>query len=373
MNKILSSIIGGLLGITMAASVGVATFAGSSSKEAKAEETTATLSWSAKSNGEGIDSQYNAWIVTSDATESNFDSDRGIHFGTNSSAVSYIQVSTTAISGTVSKVVVNASGNNTPSLSCTIGGIDLAEPKTGLTTSNAAYTFEGSQTAGEIIVKIYKSASANKALYIKSIAVTYVADSQGGGGSGESSGTYQHVFNAKPSTGNAVTLSNINWNITATNLNGYNSSNYAGVQIGTSKANGSISLTSSYAWGEQSNTDPYGCQIVTEVRLWLNKGGTSVTPTVSIGGTSATSDGTTVVKNSSAGSDWTKATKVTFTPATGHNTGVVVINVSTVLAGYICAMEIDYDSTGETTTYDYKDTITLHTTGLSETNSNYQN
>lgn len=150
--------------------------------------------------------------------------------------------------------------------------------------------------------------------------------------------TYQHVFNAKPSIGNNIELSNVNWNIEATNLNGYNSNNYAGVQFGTKSNNGSITLTSSSDWNYNGNTK------ITEVRLWLNLGGTSVTPSVTIGGKPATSDGTTVVKNSSAGSDWTKATKVTFTPAVDGNTGVVVINVTSVNAGYICAMEIDSES-----------------------------
>ena len=150
---------------------------------------------------------------------------------------------------------------------------------------------------------------------------------------------YQHVFTTKPSTGNSINLSGVTWNIQATNLGSYNSANYAGVQIGTKSADGSITLTSSGAWNYNNKTK------ITEVRLWLNLGGTSVTPTVTIGGKSATSDGTTVVKNSSAGSDWTKATKVTFTPAT-DGTGVVVINVATVKAGYICAMEIDCEEAG---------------------------
>ncbi len=152
--------------------------------------------------------------------------------------------------------------------------------------------------------------------------------------------TYQHVFNAKPSTGSNITLSGVSWTIAATNLGSYNSGNYAGVQLGSSKNNGSITLTSSSAWGSVTGTY-YNKTKITEVRLWLNLGGTSVTPTVTIGGKAATSDGTTVVKNSSAGSDWTKATKVTFTPAADGNTGVVVINVATVKAGYICCMEID--------------------------------
>ena len=154
--------------------------------------------------------------------------------------------------------------------------------------------------------------------------------------------TYQHVFNKMPSTGKNVTLSNVAWNISATNLNNYNSQNYAGVQIGAKRANGQITLTSSSDWNYNGKTK------ITEVRLWLNLGGTSVTPTVTIGGKAATSDGTKVVKNSSAGADWEKTSKVTFTPAADGNTGVIVINVKSVKAGYICALEIDCEEAGPT-------------------------
>lgn len=155
--------------------------------------------------------------------------------------------------------------------------------------------------------------------------------------------TYQHVFNAKPTTGENITLTDVSWNIEATQLGSYNSGNYAGVQIGSKNNDGSITLTSFSDWNYKNKSK------ITEVRLWLNLGGTSVTPTVTIGGKAATSDGTTVVKNSSAGSDWTKTTKVTFTPAADGNTGVVVINVATVKAGYICAMEIDCEEAGGST------------------------
>lgn len=160
----------------------------------------------------------------------------------------------------------------------------------------------------------------------------------GGGSVMAETKTYRHVFNAKPSIGNGVELTGVRWDITATNLNGYNSGNYAGVQIGAggkNPKNGSITLRSSSAW----NFD--GCSKITQVRLWLNLGGTSVTPSVTIGGKAATSDGTVVTKNANAGTDWTKATRVTFTPASSGNSGIVEIKVETVLAGYICAMEID--------------------------------
>lgn len=151
--------------------------------------------------------------------------------------------------------------------------------------------------------------------------------------------TYRHVFAAKPSIGDNIDLSGVNWNISATNLGSYNSASYAGVQFGTSGKNGQITLTSPAAWSYTKNEETVSK--VKEIRLWLNMGGTSVTPQVSIGEKSAVSDGTTVVKNTSAGSDWTKATKVTFTPAEGGDSGVIVIDVTSVKAGYICAIEID--------------------------------
>lgn len=163
-----------------------------------------------------------------------------------------------------------------------------------------------------------------------------------GGAAWAETATYRHVFTAKPSTGNNVTLSGVAWNISATNLYAYNNKNYAGVQFGASGANGQITLTSPSDWDYNGKTK------ITAVRLWLNSGGKSVTPTVTIGGKAATSDGTKVVKNSSAGADWKKTSKVTFTPAANGNTGAIVIDVKSVNAGYICALEIDCEEAGPT-------------------------
>ena len=153
--------------------------------------------------------------------------------------------------------------------------------------------------------------------------------------------TYQHVFTTKPTVGDDKPLTDVDWNIKATNLNGFQKS-YAGVQIGSKSSDGKITLTSPSAWTYKGGTK------ITEVRLWLNLGGTSITPTVTIGGKVATPAGT-VTKNTSANSDWTKTSKVTFTPAADGESGVIEISVSSVKAGYICALEIDTEDTSDKT------------------------
>lgn len=168
-------------------------------------------------------------------------------------------------------------------------------------------------------------------------AVTVSAEFEEAGQGGGELKTYSHIFSTKPNTGNNISLSNIAWNIAAENLNNYNSG-YAGVQFGTSSKEGSITLTSSSAWSYQSATN------IKEIRVWINTGGGTITPTVSIGGTNVASDGTTISKKSSLNNDYTKANKVTFKPSSSL-TGVVVIKLekktAKEAAGYICAIEID--------------------------------
>lgn len=147
--------------------------------------------------------------------------------------------------------------------------------------------------------------------------------------------TYQHIFTAKPGIGNNISLSNVKWNISATELWAYNNQNYAGVQFGTSTKLGSITLTSSSTWSYDGATK------VKEIRVWMNTGGSIDPATVTIGGVAASSAGI-VVKNSKAVSDYSKASKITYTPASNGTTGVIVISATTKSkAGYICAIEID--------------------------------
>ena len=230
--------------------------------------------------------------------------------------------------------VVENAGSYVVTATPTIGDAVVKTVEGGTTNS---YTITGLAYETEYGISIYaKSSDTSK--YKDSAVVSYEEIiTTGVKPAGGTIVTYQHIFTSKPGTGNNVKLSDISWNIDATNLNGYNSQNYAGVQFGAGGKNakdGEIKLTSSSTWSYKSATE------IKEVRLWLNLGGTSVTPSVTIGGKAAISDGTVVKKNTSAKS-YADATKVTFTPVANGNTGVVVIDVTSVKAGYICAIEID--------------------------------
>ena len=159
---------------------------------------------------------------------------------------------------------------------------------------------------------------------------------------------YQHVFASgdinTSSPQNGVTLSGISWNKTGSSIGGYNSSNYKGFQFGTSSAAGSLVFTSANSWGGQSSSAYEGYSTVKKIVVWLNAGGNgTATASVTIDGKSATSDGSTVSKNSTA-SSYADTTPITFTPAADGKTGVIVITATKATAkaaaGYFSAMEV---------------------------------
>ena len=135
---------------------------------------TSTLTFSAACGGSGTADDGASWTVTSDGTESSHDSSKGIHYGTNSAQVKYIQLSTSDISGTITKVVVNASTASgvSATVSVNVGGAAFGGDPQSLSSSAANYTFDGS-ASGEIVVRVEKPSKAAKALYVKSIIVTY--------------------------------------------------------------------------------------------------------------------------------------------------------------------------------------------------------
>lgn len=134
---------------------------------------TATLTFTKACNGKGIDDKKGEWTITSDAKESTFDTDKGIHYGTTKATVSYLKATSSSYSDKkITKIVVNSSAadSGSPKISCTVGGKAFGETH-NLTATNAAYSFSGEAT-GEIVVNISKN-KTKKALYLLSIAVTF--------------------------------------------------------------------------------------------------------------------------------------------------------------------------------------------------------
>lgn len=136
---------------------------------------TATLTFTTECKGKGTDNKKGEWTITSDATEAQFDKDnnRGIHYGTNKVAVSYLKATSSSYSDKkITKIVVNSSAANSgsPKISCTVGGEAFGKTY-NLTATNTPYTFSGEAT-GEIVVNISKNKST-KALYLLSVAVTF--------------------------------------------------------------------------------------------------------------------------------------------------------------------------------------------------------
>ena len=156
----------------------LAVLLGMGSSAAWADDTS-TLTFTTKCNGSGTADNDALWTVTSDGTESNFDEAKGIHYGTGSAQVQYIRLSTSDIPGTITEVVVNASTASgvSATASVTVGGNAFGGDPKSLSSSADNYTFTGS-ASGEIVVTVTKPSKAVKAIYVKSVKVTYTT---GGG------------------------------------------------------------------------------------------------------------------------------------------------------------------------------------------------
>ncbi len=123
------------------------------------------------------------WTVALDGgIASSFVTGQGAHYGTNNNSCNSVTISTSAISGTISSISVQASRGSSlvGNLSVSVGGTDytLTSGDAALTTSNATYTFTGS-SSGEIEI-LWTKSSGKGAFYILQIDITYTT---GGGGS----------------------------------------------------------------------------------------------------------------------------------------------------------------------------------------------
>ena len=155
--------------------------------------TTSSLVFTAACGGSGTADDGAEWTVTSDGTESSFDSTSGIHYGTGSANVTYLQLSTSDLIGNIKRVVVNArDAQATAIISVMVGSTAFTcTGSTTATNSSANYIFTGN-ARGEIVVRIDRGSSMLKALYVKSVVVNYEKITVS---SIALSGTYQTSFN----------------------------------------------------------------------------------------------------------------------------------------------------------------------------------
>lgn len=133
------------------------------------------LTFTAACGGSGTADDGAVWTVTSDAAESTYSSSYGIHYGTNNASVQYLQLSTSDILGTITKVAVTATDAiGVATMTVTVGGTSFTCPNPNVTntTSSALFNFTGSGS-GEIIVRIDRGSAKKKAIYCKAITVTY--------------------------------------------------------------------------------------------------------------------------------------------------------------------------------------------------------
>ena len=135
--------------------------------------TKSKLIFTAACGGSGTADDGAEWAVTSDANESVYDGTSGIHYGTNSANVTYVQLATSDITGEVAKVVVNArDAQATATISVTVGGTAFTCASATATNTSADYVFTGTGS-GEIVVRVDRGSSMSKAIYVKSVVVSY--------------------------------------------------------------------------------------------------------------------------------------------------------------------------------------------------------
>ncbi len=143
-----------------------------------------------------------------------YDGTKGQQFGSGSKPYSALSLTTSGISGTITSVAVNTSGASSISgtVAVSVDGNDFeCDSKTtaSLTSSAASYTFTGS-ASGNIVISWAQTSS--KAIYVKSITVTYST----GSGSDPSISLGETTVNA---TEAAVSTTSID--VTYNNLTNY--------------------------------------------------------------------------------------------------------------------------------------------------------
>ena len=114
------------------------------------------------------------WTLAGDGNYWGYDGTKGQQFGSSKKPYKSLTLSTSGIEGTITKIVINTSGASSvkANLAVSVGGTQFGDT-ISLTTTATEYTFQGS-ASGEILFSYTQTSS--KAIYIKSITVTYTPD-----------------------------------------------------------------------------------------------------------------------------------------------------------------------------------------------------
>lgn len=137
-----------------------------------------SLVFTAACGGSGTADDGAKWTITSDAAESAYGDADGIHYGTNSKKVQYIKLATSDIPGTITKIVVGCKNSNfsdaaaATTVSVKVGDAAFGTAQAAPTYSDKTCTFTGS-AEGAIEIEISRASEQLKALWCKSVVVTY--------------------------------------------------------------------------------------------------------------------------------------------------------------------------------------------------------
>lgn len=114
------------------------------------------------------------WTLGGDGGYWGHDGTKGQQFGSASKPYKEMTLSTSGIPGTITKIVINTSGASDIKGTATIKVGETLFGEITLTSTATGYTFDGS-AMGEVVISYTQTSS--KAIYIKSIAITYVTES----------------------------------------------------------------------------------------------------------------------------------------------------------------------------------------------------
>lgn len=105
-----------------------------------------------------------------------WDSTKGVQIGSSKQPATSITLSTSKIPGSITSIVVNTSGASSinATFNVSVGGTVFSPSTVSLTATATNYTFEGS-AKGEVVLSWANT--SDKAVYIKSISITYTTSS----------------------------------------------------------------------------------------------------------------------------------------------------------------------------------------------------